>query len=138
AGLPAATRRDLRAQYAGRQREHMGRPVHQPHVPDGDHILCARHCGRPRMSPAEDPALVTAEPPEPLRQVEQPLWTVVHVLLRCRVMVLAATALGTFLGVACGLMRPNSYTSTGTLLLRTGARETESAEAAVGGRDPRD
>jgi len=89
-------------------------------------------------SPGGDPSLLTGEPPEPPRPVEQPLWTAVHVLLRCRGLVLAATALGTFVGVTCSLMRPNSFTSTGTLLLRTGARETESAEAARGGRDQRE
>ena len=34
-------------------------------------------------------------------------------------------------GLGYGLVQPNTYMSTGTLFLRTGARETETAETAV-------
>jgi succinoglycan biosynthesis transport protein ExoP len=49
--------------------------------------------------------------------------------------VIATALLGALVGLALGLMRPNSYTSTGTLLLRSGVRETATAESAVGGRE---
>jgi receptor protein-tyrosine kinase len=63
---------------------------------------------------------------------------VVRALLRFRHSIGMFTVLGILLGTAYGLMKPNSYTSTGTLLLRRGARESETAEAAIAGRTVQD
>jgi uncharacterized protein involved in exopolysaccharide biosynthesis/Mrp family chromosome partitioning ATPase len=77
--------------------------------------------------------------PEELRQAPPPaLGPLLLALLRSRRLVAALCVSGGLVGLLAGLMRPNSYTSTGTLLLRSGARETETAESAVAGRDPRD
>ncbi len=42
------------------------------------------------------------------------------------------------LGLGYGLMKPNSYTSSGTLLLKRGARESETAESVIAGRTVQD
>ena len=66
---------------------------------------------------------------------DPPLGAAVYALLRFRGLVTASTLLGAVLGLGAGLMRPNSFTSTGTLLLRSGAREAATAETAVAGRE---
>ena len=68
-------------------------------------------------------------PPSP-----SPVVAVVQALLRFRHSIGILTVLGMLLGLGYGLMKPNSYTSTGTLLLKRGARESETAEAAIAGR----
>ena len=59
-------------------------------------------------------------------------------LLRFRYSIGILTVLGMLLGTVYGLMKPNSYTSTGTLLLKRGARESETAESAIAGRTVQD
>lgn len=63
---------------------------------------------------------------------------VFQALLRFRYAIGILTVLGMLLGTAYGLMKPNSFTSTGTLLLRRGARESETAESAISGRAVQD
>ncbi|HEX6810693.1 MAG TPA: hypothetical protein VF384_03625 [Planctomycetota bacterium] len=55
-------------------------------------------------------------------------------LLRYRKFIATIALIGAVMGLLLGLMKPNSFTSTGTLLLRGGARESETPEAAVAGR----
>ena len=63
---------------------------------------------------------------------------VFQVLLRFRYSIGILTVIGMLIGTAYGLMKSNSYTSTGTLLLRRGARESETAESAIAGRTVQD
>ena len=67
-----------------------------------------------------------------------PVAVVFQALLRFRHSLGILTVLGMLLGTAYGLMKPNSFTSTGTLLLRRGARESETAESAIAGRTVQD
>jgi uncharacterized protein involved in exopolysaccharide biosynthesis/Mrp family chromosome partitioning ATPase len=77
------------------------------------------------------PAVVPESSPRP---AEPPLQLAAYALLYSRRWVAGAAVLGALIGVVLGLMKANSYTSTGTLLLRSGARETETAESAVAGQ----
>jgi len=72
------------------------------------------------------------------QHVAQPSGSIVYALLRFRGLVSAVTLLGALLGLVVGVMQPNSFTSSGTLLLRSGARETATAESTVAGRESQD
>jgi uncharacterized protein involved in exopolysaccharide biosynthesis/Mrp family chromosome partitioning ATPase len=88
------------------------------------------------------PALPTqpvAAETDDLGQSTQPLsGSILYALVSCRRRVIAATLLGTVIGLALGLMKANAFTSSGTLLLRSGAREAATAESTVEGRESLD
>jgi uncharacterized protein involved in exopolysaccharide biosynthesis/Mrp family chromosome partitioning ATPase len=63
----------------------------------------------------------------------RPFAAAAYVLLRSRRLVFGCLLAGAVAGLGFGLMLPNSYTSSGMLFLRSGARESETAESAVAG-----
>jgi uncharacterized protein involved in exopolysaccharide biosynthesis len=95
------------------------------------------HLGSPLVPPPIHGTPVAAAA-ELQQQGEQPAGSLVYALLRFRGCVGAVTLLGALLGLVLGLMQANSFTSSGTLLLRSGARETATAESTVAGRDAQD
>src|SRR5262252_872714 len=86
------------------------------------------------MTPPVGPVSPITGPDEP-QPAQQPAGSLAYALLCSRRFVGATMLLGAVIGLAFGLMRPNSYTSSGTLMLRSGAREIATAESTVAGRE---